>query len=82
MQMHRMKAICAKMTLLVSSLDATAARLLDEVLAGNVSRLTMLGLVDYCFLAPRLVGTSERRATIAVDLGLAREAVHPLYLSL
>jgi hypothetical protein len=37
------------MTLLVSSLDADAARLLDEGLAGNVSRLTMFGLVDSCF---------------------------------
>ncbi|OSJ09950.1 hypothetical protein BST63_07695 [Bradyrhizobium canariense] len=79
MQMHRMKAMCAKMTLLVSSLDAAAARLLDEVLAGNVSRLTILGLVDYCFLAPRLVGASGHRVTIAIHLGLSREAVHPLY---
>jgi hypothetical protein len=77
--MHRIKAICEKTTLLVSSLDAAAARLLDEVLAGNVSRLTMFELVDSYVSVSRLVSAPGFWTTIAIDLGHTREAVKPLY---
>ena len=67
------------MTLLVSSLDAAATRLLDEGLAGNVSRLTMFGLVNPWFQSARPVKRAWLQGKIPIDFGLPGEAVNSLY---